>query len=526
MNIFISLLVLIVAVAVQWEFFSETHRKRKEFREIFPEDPDNCLKVEKDENGNSSVRMVKTVVNDGVETEQEVKGSPVFNNILASVNKYLEKNHGAADYAILKDIADRHCDAEEQQIEATAPFPIYVGLCGTLIGIVLGVLPLAFGEGLTALVDSEKATEEGLSSIKNLLGSVGVAMSTTFFGVVLSIIGSRFFKDAIEENERRKNAFLSWIQAELLPQMNSSMAKALFDMTNNLNSFNEGFRANSERLNEVFGNIHLSYEGQADFLRSLEKLDIKSIANANVAVWKELQGSSEQIGDLQKFLYKSNKYLAAVEELNRQLGEADERTKMFVNVGEYFMAERNQLTTRQEALDKGIAGIDSAMSKGVADLDKSLIDSFEQLRSSLSRQYDSLVNSLADKQADYVKAIEDQKQSLQRKLSETEQIVEELHKVADVKSAVEQLIKMTEKQNEQLTALISNISKGAATNQTLDKLANALTGLNIPEVSVTEKEEKRETVMDKIMKYSVPVTCAVVVVCCILYVCKSILNVW
>lgn len=138
-NIIVSLVVLAVAVIFQIIAFSRTQHLRTTLRKIFPESPEEDLSTEFDE-WNTSVQI--TYAN-------EKKKSKIFQSIVDAINNYLAKNQGATDYSTLKDITDRQCDAVEAQIDTTAPVPIYIGLCGTLIGIVLGVGILGYGGGVS-----------------------------------------------------------------------------------------------------------------------------------------------------------------------------------------------------------------------------------------------------------------------------------------------------------------------------------------------------------------------------------------
>jgi len=61
----------------------------------------------------------------------------VFDNILFYINVYLLRNTGAAaDFNLIKDITERNLDAEEEGIGHSIAVPLYLGLMGTMVGIV------------------------------------------------------------------------------------------------------------------------------------------------------------------------------------------------------------------------------------------------------------------------------------------------------------------------------------------------------------------------------------------------------
>jgi hypothetical protein len=68
----------------------------------------------------------------------------VFEKILFSTNNYLIRNRGAAsDFNLIKDIVERNIDAVEEDINSSIGIPLYLGLMGTMMGIVIGLFQYA-----------------------------------------------------------------------------------------------------------------------------------------------------------------------------------------------------------------------------------------------------------------------------------------------------------------------------------------------------------------------------------------------
>ena len=252
-----------ICLVMQVLAFVSTWWKRILLRKVFPKQTKQALALAEEEDGSKQIRV-----------REQVHSNKVFEEIIKTINRYLQNNKGSADYAILKDITDRNCDAVEAQIEATSPLPVYIGLAGTLIGIIIGVGVLAFQGGVDSLLDTESAvqvesvdaaprslcvdgkkivdangeihvysadeqewkeyTDKGAEGIKNLLQGVGIAMLTTLFGVGFTIIGAWSSKRSSKINEEKKNGFLSWLQSELLPQMSDDLGQVIFQMQRNL----------------------------------------------------------------------------------------------------------------------------------------------------------------------------------------------------------------------------------------------------------------------------------------------------
>lgn len=538
-----KLLILVgICLVLQGLAFADTLKKRIQLRKIFPKQSDQAMSLVDREDDGKQILVRKNV-----------HSSKVFDEIINTINRYLSHNKGSADYAILKDITDRNCDAVEAQIEATASIPIYIGLCGTLIGIVLGVAVLGFRGGIDALFDttpvvmvesiseanSELRTEgskiktkdgnvyefsrgqwslyknQGEEGIKNLLQGVGIAMLTTLFGVLFTIVGAWSSKRSSRVNEEKKNGFLSWLQAELLPQMSNDLGQVIFQMQRNLTKFNNTFASNTSQLDSVLKGINTTYEDQTRLLKAVEKLKIDEIATANIRVLQELKECTDEIEELGQLVSNTTEYITKVDNLNSLLSSHLDRTRLIENMGQFFREEVTQIEQRKHAIANSTADIDANMQRA-----------FGQLREHTDREYQQLGEALANKHADFLRAIEAQQEALNRKLEETSQLVQELKNLTAVKESMEQLalaeqsqnakietlVNASAEQNEKIKALVECVNKIAATatsqNTRLDQLQAAVVKSSEKTVEVNVKSP--------VVKTKVPLWKAVVeVVICL-----------
>lgn len=510
-----------ICLVLQGLAFADTLKKRIQLRKVFPKQSDQAMSLVDREDDGKQILVRKNV-----------HSSKVFDEIINTINRYLSHNKGSADYAILKDITDRNCDAVEAQIEATASIPIYIGLCGTLIGIVLGVAVLGFRGGIDALFDttpvvmvesiseanSELRTEgskiktkdgnvyefsrgqwslyknPGEEGIKNLLQGVGIAMLTTLFGVLFTIVGAWSSKRSSRVNEEKKNGFLSWLQAELLPQMSNDLGQVIFQMQRNLTKFNNTFASNTSQLDSVLKGINTTYEDQTRLLKAVEKLKIDEIATANIRVLQELKECTDEIEELGQLVSNTTEYITKVDNLNSLLSSHLDRTRLIENMGQFFREEVTQIEQRKHAIANSTADIDANMQRA-----------FGQLREHTDREYQQLGEALANKHADFLRAIEAQQEALNRKLEETSQLVQELKNLTAVKESMEQLalaeqsqnakietlVNASAEQNEKIKALVECVNKIAATatsqNTRLDQLQAAVVKSSEKTVEVNVK---------------------------------------
>ena len=510
LNIFISIIILGVAVILQWASFGKTQNARKRLKNIFPKSFADSVVAERNEEENTvRIKLLKS--------ESESK---IFVKIVESINYYLLKNRGATDYAILKDITDRNCDSLEDEIDSTTAVPIYIGLCGTVLGIVFGVAILAFGGGLDQLLSAEtlkssmdslqaagKEAINGAQGIKELMQGVAVAMLTTFFGVFLTIRGSLSHKESQKVNEQRKNEFLSWMQGELLPQMNTNMVSTLDMLQRNLNQFNRDFSQNSQNLNEIFENINTTYDNQAEVLRLINNFNINGLADANVRVLRELQGCTSQISLLQSFLDESNRYLSEVQKMNQELTDYQDRTKLIENMGEFFQSEIEQIGLRKAAISKAVADIDAAVGK-----------SFEDLKNHTTDEYGKLKSYTAQEHAAFLKAIDDQQSALNTKLAETTQILDELKNLVAVKEQMEKMTSAYTSQTEKLDTLAAIMKRVAEKEPKVIVQGGGSSNGGVQTlISQPEFPESMKWKMPLWLITALGLTSVSVVFCCILY---------
>lgn len=478
----LSWIILILFFSLQlWSFFN-TDKKRREYKKIFPARPEGVLtfvpRAESCDEEDPSEDQFNAA---RIETSFKEKTSPALKVIINSINNYLQKNRKAVDFSIIKDITERNSDSIYNQVESASPIPVYLGLCGTLIGIVIGVFKLGWGGGIDALLtvpDTVNMAEDvaakvasqsqqlGADSITNLLRGIGVAMLTTFCGVGLSIIGSIRFKNFQVTNEKNKNAFFSWIQAELLPNMDNSIAGTLDVLEQNLNKFNREFSHNSQGLSNIIGQVKAAAASQVELYKLIKELDIEKMATANAQVWRELQNSSEQLAEVHKFLFNSQQYLKRVKDLNDKLDENENRTKLIEEMGQYFQAELQQIDQRKAAMSKAVGSVDEAMIAGL-----------DELKESTKKQYDAFVKATENEQEKLTAAIDDQEKVLSKKMEEMNALVSELQQLTAVKTAIEQQSEAITKQSEAVTRQSEALDKIVAQAEQQNKAAASQTSV-------------------------------------------------
>lgn len=377
--------------------------------------------------------------------KESPSSNPTLNNIVCSINTYLEKNKGgSSDFHLMKDIVDRNCDALEDEIQSQLPMPLYAGLGGTMSGIIVGVGYLWLSGGLKNLLSATGSADA--KGIEALLGGVALAMISSICGIILTTLGSWKSKEALAEVEKGKQNFLSWIQQELLPKLKTGVDGEVGKIVDSIKDFS----GNTKKLDKTLAEINETVEGMSGMLKTLKQLNLVQMGTINIQVYDKLKGCTEEIGKLGIYLENVNGYLAKINQLSEQLSEADNRIKAFEEVAEYFKRERSTFEQMQ-----------SVVSQSIGQSDADLKEAVRKFKESTANEYQSLIQYNEQKVADFKKAADLQNQILDKhlneKIAQIDSITDEIKKLAPIKDAIGNFEKATKEQNRKIDDLSASI---------------------------------------------------------------------
>ena len=406
----------------------------------------------------------------------------ILDSIVESLNNYLKSNSGrVSDFHLMKDIIDRNCDAKEQEINAQIPVPLYIGLAGTMLGILIGVGSLVFTGGLEDLLNPA-GNGSGAQGIETLLGGVALAMISSIIGIMLTTFGTQMAKNATSFVEKNKNTFLSWIQAELLPKISSDISSALMSMTGNLLKFNETFAKNTVELGETLQQVNKLNLNQAEVIKAINKMKIQEIAAANINVYEKLKDSTNEIGIFAEYLTKSNDFYRNIQTLNSKLIEYETRTQVIESAGRFFAKNEIWLAENFDKanLEVGYAltrfkddttavfnNIAESLNGQILNFDHIMQQQNQKLQGALVVSNEIVTQSLTDTYQNFEKAISDQQMALQSKLQGTSLLVQELNGVMQLQNQKlqEALLATTEIVTKSLTDTYQNFEKAISDQQ-------------------------------------------------------------
>ena len=487
---------VIVLVCVQFKVFLNNCKLIKEVENLFPLSntlfvlqnslKDNALIDDIHETGGNveSIKVFKIVSAD------LDKNSSEFRKILDSINNYLQKNKGAvSDFMLIKDIVERNCDSKEEEITIQTPIPLYIGLMGTMLGIIIGIGRIAImGGGFSAFIDNPQ------QAIGELMGGVAIAMLASLTGILLTTISSWKSKTSKNKLEADKNGFYSWIQAELLPVLSGNMANTLQLLQQNLTSFNLSFSFNIGRMENVLKEMSGSFADQLKILELLKNLDIKRMTTANVSILQQFEKSTANFQQLATYLSQTSDYLQAVRQLNNKVGEYMEQTSALTNLSTYFQEENNYFQMRRSEINKAVVQVDDTLKKsflalqdnaeeGINNLAHFLVEQQSKFSDNLKYVEEKHQQWLAEQREIMFQHIDGQDKLFKEKINDLDVVIDEIKNLAAIKEcmvgieqslgsqsdgAIENLLRqnraMMERQSEQIEHLCSAIKNLSSIN--------------------------------------------------------------
>jgi len=378
------LIISLAIVVVQFYIFSSTCKKIRLIngilanREYF-----RILKLYSSDDEESVNGIIIT------EDEHGIKyNNPVTEEIEQSITTYLRKNKGAvSDFSLIKDIVERNCDTEVAEVEAQTSMPLYIGLIGTVAGIVLGLSSLALrGENLG-----------DPSCIMSLMVGVAFAMIASGMGVVFTSLSIWKNKKCGVVLEGNKNKFYTWIQTELLPVLSSSTVSTLSLLERNLTNFNNSFAKIVKQLDEKLTDVGDLYGSQIELLDRIEKIDIHKMATANVKILETLTRSADKLENFAQYMDRTTEYLSAVKELNEKIDEHLERTEALAVISDFYKKQMDEIQLRQNAIKTVAIKVDDTMKKTFADLENNTKEGLQGLQAVYTKQTE-MMEELANRQ--------------------------------------------------------------------------------------------------------------------------------
>lgn len=236
----------------------------------------------------------------------EANGNNNFASVIVKTNVYLCKNVGtSADFSVLKEICEHRIDTLEDEIHNSLNTPLYLGLAGTFIGIITGLLGVDFTEIL--------GESKSLDGLQHLLYGVIVAMIASLLGLGFTVYNSTVsYKQAINTTDIGKEEFYDFLRRELMPVLSNSMASSLNSLKGVLGHFVDKFGRNLDVYADSAALLNDNLEKQHLVLEEINQLSLTRTANKIAETFVALKDSAESLDVFKSYQTQLNSTMKGV----------------------------------------------------------------------------------------------------------------------------------------------------------------------------------------------------------------------
>lgn len=260
-------------------------------------------------------------------------GSNAFKEVVVETNEYLCKNVGtSADLGVLQDICDKKLEVKENAVKSTLNLPLFVGLGGTFIGIIIGVIGFAFD--LNSLFDSTSTSHETeqvvtepstndnfriittsqneqsgkeTNSLQFLLIGIGCAMTASFCGLVLMVYNTAYnYRKATVDLDTKRNEYFDFLRRELMPTLANSMSSSLNSLKSVLGHFVDKFGKNLDAYADSAELLNENLEKQHLVLTQIQEMGMTRMANRVASAFVQLNEAADALNTFHKYQQELN----------------------------------------------------------------------------------------------------------------------------------------------------------------------------------------------------------------------------
>ena len=304
----IAVVIVIAVIILQIRSFFKTKRKIEELNNLFEEADSLSLKetsITKDvlRNKQRLADFLKNIPQRNTDDENDIDYTDLslivfqnkepsnkrFETIINRTNEYLCKNTGtSADLGVLADICDSQKETLEDEIQNSLNVPLYLGLAGTFIGIITGLLGVDF--------DQIFGNTNNLNGLQHLLYGIVAAMCASLLGLGFTVYNSAVtYKAAVSKCDNGKGNYMNFLRRELMPLLSNSMASSLNSLKGVLGHFVDKFGRNLDAYADSAELLNDNLEKQHLVLAEINKLSLTRTANKIAETFMQLKDSADAL---------------------------------------------------------------------------------------------------------------------------------------------------------------------------------------------------------------------------------------
>lgn len=269
--------------------------------------------------------------------------------IIHRTNEYLCKNTGtSADLGVLEDICDSQKEALEDDIHSSLNVPLYLGLAGTFVGIITGLIGVDFNQIFGATSD--------LNGLQHLLYGVVAAMFASLLGLGFTVYNSAIsYKVAVAKSNEGKENYMNFLRRELMPLLSNSMASSLNSLKGVLGHFVDKFGRNLDAYADSAELLNDNLEKQHLVLSEINKLSLTQTANQIAETFMQLKNSADSFNVFHSYQEQLNSTIANVSGIVNQSQIIIDKFKEFSTGLSVVVSNQNKTTELQREFQEAIA---------------------------------------------------------------------------------------------------------------------------------------------------------------------------
>lgn len=268
--------------------------------------------------------------------------------IIHRTNEYLCKNTGtSADLGVLEDICDSQKEALEDDIHSSLNVPLYLGLAGTFVGIITGLIGVDFNQIFGATND--------LNGLQHLLYGVVTAMFASLLGLGFTVYNSAIsYKVAVAKSNEGKENYMNFLRRELMPLLSNSMASSLNSLKGVLGHFVDKFGRNLDAYADSAELLNDNLEKQHLVLSEINKLSLTQTANKIAETFMQLKDSADSFNIFHSYQEQLNSTIANVSGILNQSQTIIDKFKEFSTGLSVVVSNQNKTTELQREFQEAI----------------------------------------------------------------------------------------------------------------------------------------------------------------------------
>lgn len=367
-GLIIAVAVVLAVIALQVSSFLKTKKKIAELRDLFQEVDNLSLKetsITSDVLRNKfSLQKFLENIPSKIEYEEEFnedytnlsliifqKGEMPkgrFGIIIHRTNEYLCKNVGtSADLSVLRDISDNQKGALEDEIHNSLNVPLYLGLAGTFVGIITGLIEVNFNQIF--------GSTSNLDGLQHLLYGVVVAMFASLLGLGFTVYNSAVsYKNAVSKSNEGTEEYINFLRRELMPLLSNSMASSLNSLKGVLGHFVDKFGRNLDAYADSAELLNDNLEKQHLVLSEINKLSLTQTANKIAETFMQLKDSSDSFNVFRTYQEQLNSTIVNVSGMVNQIQTIIDNFNEFATGLSVVVSNQNKTTELQREFQEAI----------------------------------------------------------------------------------------------------------------------------------------------------------------------------